>query len=66
MAFDDALGDRVKLDRAGYFGYGQKIFMSATFDKDINIGGKNDTIQHYFVFTNSHDGGSAVQMMITL
>ena len=39
--------------------------MSATFDKDINIGGKNDTIQHYFVFTNSHDGGSAVQMMIT-
>lgn len=63
--FDDALGDRVKLDRAGYFGYGQKIFMSATFDKDINIGGKNDTIQHYFVFTNSHDGGSAVQMMIT-
>ena len=63
--FDDALGGRVKLDRAGYFGYGQKIFMSATFDKDINIGGKNDTIQHYFVFTNSHDGGSAVQMMIT-
>lgn len=38
--FDDALGGRVKLDRAGYFGYGQKIFMSATFDKDINIGGK--------------------------
>lgn len=59
--FDDALGGRVKLDRAGYFGYGQKIFMSASFDKDINIGGVNDTIQHYFVFTNSHDGGSAVQ-----
>lgn len=72
--FDDALKEGVELDRAGYFGYGQKIFMSAKINMDIDInikpkggdgGSIKDSIEHYFIFTNSHDGGSAVQCMIT-
>lgn len=63
--FDGAVGNGVTLDRAGYFGYGNKIFMSAKIDGGINIGNIKDNVEHYFVFTNSHDGGSAVQAMIT-
>lgn len=63
--FDDAIGDHIKLDRAGYFGYGQKIFLSASIDRDFNIGGINDKVKHYFVFTNSHNGGTSVQIIIT-
>ncbi len=63
--FDDAIGDRIHLDCAGYFGYGQKIFLSASIDRDLKIGNIKDNVKHYFVFTNSHDGGTSVQIIIT-
>lgn len=63
--FNDAIGKDVQLDRAGYFGCGQKIFLLAKINQEMQIGNIKDSIDHYFVFTNSHDGGSAVQMMIT-
>lgn len=62
--FDTAIGDNIKWDSAGYLGYGQKIFVSAKIDKPINIGG-HDTIDQYLVFTNSHDGNSPIQIMLT-
>lgn len=63
--FDGAIGTDIELDRAGYFGYGQKIFMSAKVKGELNIGNIKDNVDNYFVFTNSHDGGSSVQMMIS-
>lgn len=63
--FDGAIGKDVQLDRAGYFGYGNKIFLSAKINGEMQIGNIKDNVEHYFVFTNSHDGGSSVQMMIT-
>lgn len=62
--FDSCIGDNIKWESAGYFGYGERIFVTAKLDKTISIGGKDD-VDHYLVFTNSHDGGSPVRMMIT-
>lgn len=62
--FNEAIGDNIKWDRAGYLGYGQKIFLTASIKDTIKIGNIKDEIEHYFIFTNSHDGGSAVQAMI--
>ena len=62
--FDNAIGDNIKWCSAGYLGYGQKIFVTAKIQTPITIGG-NDHIDQYLVFTNSHDGSSAVQIMLT-
>ena len=62
--FDTAIGDSIKWQTAGYLGYGEKIFVSAKVDRPMNIGGF-DAIDQYLLFTNSHDGNSPVQIMLT-
>lgn len=62
--FDSAIGDDVKWCSAGYLGYGQKIFVTAKVNTPISVNGK-DIIEQYLLFTNSHDGSSAVQIMLT-
>ena len=62
--FDDAIGkDKAIWDRAGLFGHGQKIFITAKLPNTMKIG--NDEINNYLVFSNSHDGSSAITIMFT-
>lgn len=60
--FDDAIGPGMaQWDRCGQFGYGHKIFISAKIPANISVGG--DKIDSYLVFSNSHDGSSAVNIL---
>lgn len=62
--FDDAIGpDKAIWQTAGLFGHGHRIFISAKlpWTTDIN----NEPIDHYLVFSNSHDGSSSVNIMFT-
>lgn len=62
--FDQAIGgDKAVWDRAGKFGYGNKIFVTAKLPVTTNVNG--DQIDNYLVFSNSHDGSSAVTILIT-
>lgn len=62
--FDDAIGEgKAQWQHAGKFGYGERIFVSAKLPKDIKVG--DDIINNYLVFSNSHDGSSAVQILFT-
>lgn len=60
--FDDAIGpNKAQWDRCGMFGYGHKIFISAKIPANITVGG--DKVDSYLVFSNSHDGTSAVNIL---
>lgn len=62
--FDDAIGkDKAIWDRAGCFGYGHKIFVSAKLPITTTV--NNDPIENYLVFSTSHDGSSSVRIMFT-
>ena len=62
--FDDAIGpDKAIWQTAGCFGYGQKMFISAKLPFTTQV--HNDPIDHYLVFSNSHDGTSSVNIMFT-
>lgn len=62
--FDDAIGkDKAQWQTAGYLGYGQKIFVVAKLPETIKVG--NDVIENYLVFSNSHDGSSAVNILFS-
>lgn len=61
--FDDAISEGVRWDRAGCFGYGHKIFVSAKLPVETIVG--NDKIDNYLVFSNSHDGSSAVNILFS-
>lgn len=62
--FDDAIGpDKAIWQTAGCFGYGHKIFISAKLPQTTQIHG--DPIDHYLVFSNSHDGSSSINIMFT-
>jgi len=62
--FNDALRNAdVEWQSAGYFGYGQKIFVTAKIPNTIKVG--DDTIDSYLVFSNSHDGTGSVQIMFS-
>ena len=50
-------------DIAGYFGNGQKVFISAKLTNTINVAG--DEVDNYLVFSTSHDGSSSVKIMFT-
>lgn len=62
--FDDAIGEgKAQWDRAGYFGFGHKIFVSAKLPVHTKVG--KDEIDHYLVFGNSHDGSSSVNILFS-
>lgn len=62
--FDEAIGpDKAVWQTAGYFGVGQKIFVSAKLPITTNVNG--DEIDNYLVFSNSHDGSSSISILFT-
>ena len=62
--FDEAIGkDKAVWQRAGQFGYGHKIFVTAKLPITIDV--NNDPIDNYLVFSNSHDGTNSVNIMFT-
>ena len=62
--FDDAIGKNAAIwQTAGYFGMGERIFVSAKLPNTITV--KGDPVDSYLVFTNSHDGSSGVKILFT-
>lgn len=62
--FDDAIGyGKAQWDKAGYFGFGHKIFVSAKLPIETTVGG--DKIDNYLVFSNSHDGSTSVNILFS-
>lgn len=62
--FNDAIGkDKAVWDSAGYFGHGNKIFVSAKLPEETRVG--NDKIDNYLVFGSSHDGSSSINILFT-
>ena len=62
--FDDAIGEGMaRWDKAGILDNGRKIYLSAKLPIDTRV--ENDLIDHYLVFSNSHDGTSSVNIMFT-
>ena len=66
--FDEAIGlTSCNWESAGAMGYGHKIFVTAkiVLTTEINLNGTKDPIEHYLVFSNSHDGSSSLTIMFT-
>lgn len=62
--FDDAIGkDKAIFQTAGFFGNGERIFVSAKLPQNILVNG--DPVENYLVFTNSHDGSTGVKVLFT-
>ena len=62
--FDGAIGkDKAIWQTAGFFGNGERIFVSAKLPKNIFVSG--DPVENYLVFTTSHDGSSGVKILFT-
>lgn len=62
--FDDAIGKNKAIwQTAGFFGNGERIFVSAKLPKNILV--KGDPVENYLVFTTSHDGSSGVKILFT-
>lgn len=62
--FDNAIGkDKAVWQTAGFFGNGERIFVSAKLPKNILVNG--DPVENYLVFTTSHDGTSGVRILFT-
>uniref|UniRef100_A0AAU8MHV8 DUF945 domain-containing protein n=1 Tax=Geladintestivirus 2 TaxID=3233134 RepID=A0AAU8MHV8_9CAUD len=62
--FDSAIGkDKAVWDKAGILDNGRMIYLSAKLPVETKVSG--DPIDHYLVFSNSHDGSSSVNIMFT-
>lgn len=62
--FNNAIGkDKAIWQTAGWFGNGERIFVSAKLPKDILVDG--DPIENYLIFTTSHDGSSGVKILFS-
>ena len=62
--FNNAIGkDKAIWQTAGFFGNGERIFVSAKLPKNILVDG--DPVDNYLVFTTSHDGSSGVKILFT-
>ena len=62
--FDGAIGkNKAVWQTAGFFGNGERIFVSAKLPKNIFVNG--DPVDNYLVFTTSHDGSSGVKILFT-
>lgn len=62
--FDDVIGaNEAKWQTAGFFGNGEKVFVSAKLPDNILV--KGDKVDNYLVFVNSHDSSSGVKILFT-
>ena len=62
--FDNAIGkDKAIWQTAGFFGNGERIFVSAKLPNNILVNG--DPVENYLIFTTSHDGSSGVKILFT-
>lgn len=62
--FDTAVGEnRAKWQTAGFFGNGERIFVSAKLPDDIRV--KDDVVENYLLFVNNHDGMGGVKILFT-
>lgn len=62
--FDNAIGkNRAIWQTAGFFGNGERIFVSAKLPDNILVNG--DPVENYLVFTNNHDGNGGVKILFT-
>lgn len=62
--FDNAIGKNKAIwQTAGFFGNGERIFVSAKLPDNILVNG--DPVENYLVFTNSHDGSGGVKILFT-
>ena len=62
--FNNAIGkNRAIWQTAGFFGVGERVFVSAKLPKNILVNG--DPVDNYLVFTTSHDGSSGVKILFT-
>ena len=62
--FDKAIGrDKAIWQTAGFFGRGERVFVSAKLPNNIIVNG--DPVENYLVFTTSHDGSSGVKILFT-
>lgn len=63
--FNSAIGkDKAIWQTAGFFGNGERIFVSAKLPSSIYVNGQ-DPVDNYLVFTTSHDGSSGVKILLT-
>ena len=63
--FNNAIGrDKAIWQTAGFFGNGERIFVSAKLPDSIYVNGQ-DPVDNYLVFTTSHDGSSGVKILFT-
>ena len=61
---DNAIGEgKAKFQRAGCFGYGHKVFITAKLPITTTVGG--DPIDNYLVFSTSHDGSGSIDILFT-
>lgn len=62
--FDDAIGKNAAIwQTAGFWGNGERIFISAKLPNNILV--KGDPVENYLVFTNTHDGTGGVKILFT-
>lgn len=62
--FEEAIiDDNVTWDKAGYYGYGHKIFVSAKLPFTIDVNG--DEINNYLVFSSTHDGSGSINILFS-
>lgn len=62
--FDKAIGkDKAIWQTAGFFGNGERVFVSAKLPNNIIVNG--DPVENYLVFTTSHDGSCGVKILFT-
>lgn len=62
--FNNAIGkDKAVWQTAGFFGNGERIFVSAKLPKNIYVQG--DPVENYLIFTTSHDGSSGVKILFS-
>lgn len=62
--FDDAIGKNSAIwQTAGFWGNGERIFVSAKLPNNFLV--KDDPVENYLVFTNTHDGSGGVKILFT-
>lgn len=62
--FNNAIGkDKAVWQTAGFFGKGERIFISAKLPKNIFVDG--DPVENYLIFTTSHDGSTGVKILFS-
>ena len=65
MLFDAIFGQgKPVYHTGGYLGNGEKVWLLAKIDKEMRIG-RNDIVQPYALFANSHDGSMAFNIQLT-